>query len=65
MVGDLFKGHLVSYDVIRGTNMFLANNPRFKRARDKGLVSSCLYCHDASTDMQHDLFGSTFDLMLP
>ena len=59
----IFRGHLGSCDVIRGANRFLANNSRLKRARDKGLVSMWLYCHDASTDIQHDLFGSTFDLM--
>ena len=63
LVSNLFRGHLGSCDVIRGANRFLANNSRLKRARDKGLVSMWLYCHDASTDIQHDLFGSTFDLM--
>ena len=62
-VSDLFRRHLRSCGVSRGTNRFLANNSRLKRARDKGLVSMWLYCHDASTDIQHDLFGSTFDLM--
>ena len=29
-----------------------------------GLVSLYLYCQDASTDIQHDLLGLTFDLDL-
>ena len=62
LVGNLHRGHLGSYDVIRGHQQGFANNSRLKRARDMGLVSLCLYCHDASTDMQYDLRGSTFDL---
>ena len=65
LVGDLHRGPLGSYDVIRGHQQVLANNSRLKRARDMGVVSLCLYCRDASTDMQHDLFGSTFDLRWP
>ena len=29
-----------------------------------GVVSLCLFCHDASTDMQYGLLGSTRDLAL-
>ena len=61
LVGD-HRGHLWSYDVIRGHQQVLGNNSRLKRARDMGMVSLCLYCHEASTDMEHDLFGSAFDL---
>ena len=62
LVGDLHRDHLGSYDVIRGYQQILANNSRLKRARDVGIASLCLYCQDASIDMQHDLFGSAFDL---
>ena len=62
LAGDLHRGHLGSYDVIRGHQQVYANNSRLKRARDMGGVPLCLYCHDALTDMQHDLFGSAFDL---
>ena len=62
LVGDLHRGHLKSSDGIRGQKQVLANNSRLKRVEDMGLVSLCLYCHDASTDIQYDLFGQTFDL---
>ena len=62
LVIDLHKGHLGSYDVIRGHQHVLANNARLKRTRFMGVVSLCLVCHDAPTDMKHDLLGSTFDL---
>ena len=62
MVGNLQKGHLGSDDVIRGHQQAFANNSRLKRATDMGVVSLCLSCHDASTDMQQDLHGSTCDL---
>ena len=65
LVGDLLKGHLGSYDVIRGHQQVLANNPRLKRAKDVGMVSLCLYCHDASIDVQHDLFGLAVDVRCP
>ena len=57
---EIIWGHVTSCAEPTG---FFANNSRLKRARDEGLVSMWLYCHDASTDIQHDLFGSTFDLM--
>ena len=57
--------YLGLHDVIRGHQQVWANNPRLKRARDMGVISLCLYCHDASTDMHHDLFGSAFDLRWP
>ena len=62
LVGDLHRGRLGSYAVIRGQQQVLANNSRLKRAREMGVVSLCLYCYDASTNIQHDLFGSAFDL---
>ena len=40
------------------------HSSRLKRATDMGVVSLCLSCRDASTDMQHDLFRSTCDLDL-
>ena len=42
----------------------LVHSSRLKRATDMGVVSLCLSCRDASTDMQHDLFRSTCDLDL-
>ena len=65
LIGDLHRGHLGSYDVILDHQQALANNSRLKRAGDMGVVSLCLYCHDASIDMQHDLFESAFDLRRP
>ena len=64
LVSDLHRVHLGSYDVFWGQQV-LANNSRLKRARDMGAFSLCLYCHDASIDMPHDLFGSAFDLRWP
>ena len=58
LVGELYRGHLGSYDVIRGRQQVLANNSRLKRATGMGGVSLCLYCHDESTDMQYELLGS-------
>ena len=55
--GDLYRGHLGSYDIIRGHQQVWANNSRSKRARDMAMVSLCLYCHVASIAMQHDLLG--------
>ena len=60
--GDLDRGHLGPYGVIRGDQQVLADDSRLKRATDMGVVSLFLYCHDESTDMQHELLRSTFDL---
>ena len=60
-VGD-HKGHLGSDDIIRSHQQFCVNKSRLKRAADMGVVSLCLSCEDASTDMQHDLLASTCDL---
>ena len=65
LIGDLHRGHLGSYDVILDHQQALANNLRLKRAGDMGVVSLFLCCHDASIDMQHDLFESAFDLRRP
>ena len=65
LVDDLHRGHLGSYDVIRDYQQVFANNWRLKRATGMDVVSLCWYCHDASTDTQHELFGSTFDLRRP
>ena len=65
LVSDLDRGHLGSYDVIRSYQQALANTSRLKRATCMGVVSLCLYCHNESTDMQHELLGSTFDLRWP
>ena len=62
LVGDLHRSHLGSYDVIRGHHQVLADNSRLKRATDMSVVSLCLYRHDASTDIQLEPNGSTFDL---
>ena len=64
-VGGLHRGHLGSYDVIRGHQQVLANNSRLIRARDMGEIYLYLYYHDASVDMQHDLLESIFDIRLP
>ena len=54
-VGDLHRGHLGSSEV---TNRFLLiKNSRLKRDTDMGVVSLCLSCHDASTDVQHTYLG--------
>ena len=50
--------------VNRGHQQVFANSSRLKRATDMGVVSLCLSCQDASTDMQHDLLRSTCDLDL-
>ena len=65
LVGDLHRGHLGSYGVIRDHEQVLVNNSRSKRARNIRVVSLSLYCHDASTDMQNNLPGSTFDFRRP
>ena len=39
LVSDLHRGHMGSYDVIRGHQPVLANALRLKRARDIGVVS--------------------------
>ena len=57
LVSDLHRGLLGSYDIIRGHQQVWANNSPLKGAKDIGVVSLCLYCHNASTDMQHDLLG--------
>ena len=38
LVGDLHRGHLGSYDIIRGHQQVLANNSRLKRATGMGVV---------------------------
>ena len=43
----------------------LANNSQLKRATGMDVVALCLYCHDQSTDLQHELLGSTCDLRWP
>ena len=53
LIGDLHKDYLGSPEVI---NSFFANNVRLKGARDVGMVSLCLSCHDASNYMQHNYF---------
>ena len=50
--------------VNRGHQQVLANSSRLKRATDISVVSLCLSCRDASTDMEHDLFRSRCDLDL-
>ena len=57
LVGDLHKGHLGGH--LRPPTCFFANNSRLKRATstDMGVVSLCLSCQDASTDMQLDVRG--------
>ena len=62
VVGDLHRGR--SFVVNRGHQQILANSSRLKRATYIGVVSLCLSCRDASTDMQNDLFRSTRDLDL-
>ena len=62
LVGDLYKGHLGSGDIIRVHKQVFANNSRMKRTTDTGMVSLCSSCQDASPDMQHNLLGSTSDL---
>ena len=47
----------------RSTSSF-ANNFRLERDKEVGMVSLCLSHQYASTDMQHDLFGSKRDLDL-
>ena len=39
----------------RVTSSFVADTSRLKRARDVGMLSFCLFRHDALTDMQHGL----------
>ena len=63
LVGDVHKGHLGSDDVIRHYQQVIANKSRLNRATDMGVVSLSLPCQDASPDMQHDLLGSTCDLV--
>ena len=53
-----------SSGVSRGHRQSFANNSGLKRAADMGVVSLCLSCQAASTDMQHDLLSSTCDLDL-
>ena len=66
LVGYLHGGHLGhTYDAIRGHQQVFDNNSQLKRAGDMGVVSLYFHCHDASTDMQHYLLGSTFDLRWP
>ena len=48
--------------VDRGHQQVFANDSRLNRATDIGVVSLCLSCRDASTDVQHDLPRSTCDL---
>ena len=43
LVGDLDRGYLGSYDVIRNSQQILANNSRLKRATGMGVVPLCLY----------------------
>ena len=65
LVGDLYEGHPgVRWRNPRSTTVFLLNS-RLKIATNVGLVSLYLFCQDASTDMQHDLLGSTRDLTWP
>ena len=48
-----------SAGVTRGHQQVFATNSRLKRATDMGVISFCLSGQDASTDIQHGLFGST------
>ena len=48
--------------VTRGHQQIFANNSRLKRASGMGVVSLCWSCHDACTDIQHDLRCSACDL---
>ena len=46
LVGDLYRGHLGTYDIIRGHQQVLVNNSRLKTAKDIGVVLLRLYCQD-------------------
>ena len=65
LVGGLHRGNPVSPEV---TKFFFANNTRLKRStKELGLVSLYLSFHETltntqSTNMQHDLLGTTCDL---
>ena len=50
--------------VNRGHQQIFANNSRLKGATNIGVLSLCLSCQDASTDMQYYLLRSTCDLDL-
>ena len=63
LVGGLHNGQMTSSEF---TNSFFTSKSRLKivlkRATGMGVVSLNLAYHDASPDMQHDLFGSACDL---
>ena len=52
----------VIWDHLRSPTGLIANNSLLKNVRDMAVVSLCLSCRDASTDMQHDILGSKCDL---
>ena len=54
-----------SSEVTRGHQQFFANNFRLGRDRDVREVPLCSSLHCASTDMQFDLFGSTWVVTWP
>ena len=58
------KGHMRSSQVIRVHKTFFDNNLLQIKDREATLAPLCLSRRDASTDMQHDILGSSRDLDL-